>query len=216
MTISAILCVHDDLTWLPQALSSIASQTRPVQEILLVKSEQTPPEADEWAEQFGAKTTTQETPGLAAARNHGIALAQGELLAFLDSDDVWEDEKTHVQLANLKMKNLDAVTGTLRRFTETSGAAGQYAPAHFTEVAPALTPGGLLAKKSVFETVGLFDTRYRIACDHEWFMRLTEASVRWGKMPGLVLRKRIHAGNLSNRMTEYRREIMNILKQKHG
>jgi glycosyltransferase involved in cell wall biosynthesis len=214
MTITAILCVHDDLTWLPEALSSIASQTRPVQEILVVKSVQTPPEADALAEKFNTKTTTQPTPGLAAARNHGIALAQGELLAFLDSDDLWEPEKTQVQLAFLTEKKLDAVTGTLCRFAEAMGGAGQYDPAHFTQTAPALTPGGLLVKKSVFETVGLFDTRYRIACDHEWFMRLTEAPVRWEKTSDLVLRKRIHTGNLSNRIAEYRREIMEILKQR--
>lgn len=214
MTITAILCIHDDLTWLPQALSSIAAQTRPVQEIWVVKSELTPPEADAMAEKFGAKASTQPAPGLAAARNHGIGLAQGELFAFLDSDDLWEPEKTQVQLAVLTEKKLDAVTGTLRRFAEAMGAPGQYSAAHFTETAPALTPGGLLVKKSVFSSVGLFDTRYRIACDHEWFMRLTESPVRWEKTTDPVLRKRIHSGNLSNRIAEYRREIMDILKKR--
>lgn len=215
MNITAVLCVHDDLTWFPQALSSVASQTRPVQEVLVVQSAQTPPEAGELAERFGAKTVVQTSPGLAAARNCGIALAQGDWLAFLDSDDLWENEKTHVQSAYLKKKDLDAVTGMLLRFTETPGATGQYTASHFTEVVPALTPGGLLVKKAVFKTTGLFDDRYRIACDHAWFMRLSEAPVRWEKMPDLVLRKRIHSGNLSNRTAEYRREIMNILRQKH-
>ncbi|MEZ4959830.1 MAG: glycosyltransferase family A protein [Saprospiraceae bacterium] len=213
-TITAILCVHDDPAWLPQALSSVVGQTRPADEILVVKSAQTPDMVDGLAKQFGAIAVQQEAPGLAAARNFGIFLAQGNMVAFLDCDDVWEKDKTAYQLHHLEAANLDAVTGQLLRFADGAGEGGAYSAAHFTETVPALTPGGLLVKKSVFDTVGLFDTRYRIACDHEWFMRLTAGPVQWEKMDNLVLRKRIHPGNLSHRTAEYRREIMEILRER--
>jgi glycosyltransferase involved in cell wall biosynthesis len=45
--------------------------------------------------------------GLAVSRNRGIALAQGDYLAFLDADDLWAVNKLEAQLAALK-SNPDA------------------------------------------------------------------------------------------------------------
>ncbi len=211
---TAILCVHDNLTWLPEALSSIAFQNKPVDELILVKSLQTPAAADDLAQKFGARILLQPAPGLAAARNHGIAAAAGDLIAFLDSDDFWEREKTEMQTGLLEVENLDAVIGCLVRFPGSGLAAKNFPEGHFGEAVQAMTPGGLLVRKSVFEKIGCFDPRYHIACDHEWFMRLTAANLNIRKTADVVLRKRIHGGNLSNQVAAYRQEIMQVLKNR--
>jgi glycosyltransferase involved in cell wall biosynthesis len=216
MTVSAIVCVHQNLAWLPEALASIAGQSAPVSEVILVKSKETPAGADELAKRFGVKKmAVQEEPGLAAARNLGIRLASGNAVAFLDSDDVWEKNKTEVQTNLLETESLDCVIGCLRRFPEGPLNGQLYSEAHFLETVPALTPGGVLVRKAVFEKTGCFDSSYRIACDHEWFMRLLETSLRLKKIPDVVLRKRIHAANLSNGSAAYRQEIMQVLKNRN-
>ena len=50
------------------------------------------------------------TPGLAGARNTGVVVAAGELIAFCDDDDVWRDSKLERQVATLGVA-LTSVTG---------------------------------------------------------------------------------------------------------
>ncbi len=47
-------------------------------------------------------TRTTDRVGLAAARNTGVAMAAGELLAFLDDDDEWEPAKIERQVRELE------------------------------------------------------------------------------------------------------------------
>jgi len=54
----------------------------------------------------------QENQERAVARNHGLKLAQGELIAFLDADDVWMLDKLSRQVALLD-KHPDAVLATV-------------------------------------------------------------------------------------------------------
>ena len=53
--------------------------------------------------QYGPQVTYlyQENRGVSAARNHAISKASGELLAYLDADDVWYPEKLERQVAFL-------------------------------------------------------------------------------------------------------------------
>ncbi len=54
--------------------------------------------------------------GACAARNRGIEAAQGEYIAFQDSDDIWHKDKLEKQINFLKLKSADMVYCGMNRY----------------------------------------------------------------------------------------------------
>ena len=65
---------------------------------------------------------------MGAARNTGLAAAGGELIAFLDQDDVWRPDKLGLQLAAIRERGLDFVQSR----TEVLLEAGVELPERFS------------------------------------------------------------------------------------
>jgi glycosyltransferase involved in cell wall biosynthesis len=96
--VSVVVPTYGDAEYLPKALESIAAQTHDNTEVVVVDST-----GVGWLERLaeeieGFKYIYQEPRGLAAARNRGIEVATGEVIAFLDADDYWHPEKLEKQL----------------------------------------------------------------------------------------------------------------------
>ena len=95
------------------AIDSILGQNVPSLELIVVddgSAEPAAPLVHSYGEQLLVHRQT--NGGIGSARNAGIALAKGEFLAFLDSDDVWMPNKLTTQLAALSEDpELDAVLG---------------------------------------------------------------------------------------------------------
>lgn len=81
-----------------EALDSVAAQTAAVAEIIVVDDGSPVPlrQPENWQGPPLVWLRT-ENRGLGAARNYGLRHCQGEFVAFLDSDDVWEAEKISAQ-----------------------------------------------------------------------------------------------------------------------
>lgn len=89
MHVSAIIPVYNGEPWLADALRSIASQTRPADEVIVVDDCSTDRSA-EIARAHGALVVHQPVNrGEGAARNAGIRAARGDAIAWLDADDYW-------------------------------------------------------------------------------------------------------------------------------
>jgi glycosyltransferase involved in cell wall biosynthesis len=139
--------------------------------------------------------------GLSAALNTGIAAAEGELIALLDSDDVWKTDKLERQVAFLaKHPEIDAafcdielvdrlsVTPSLMslmksfpRILHRGQPADEYAISAqqmylcLLEEVP-IKPTTFVVRKSVFEKVGMFDQAWVSGMDWEFFLRLSRSS----------------------------------------
>ncbi len=142
--------------------------------------------------------------GSAAARNRGVARAEGEVLAFLDDDDVWHPAYLEEQLAQLdRHPEADyAVTGHVE--VDGAGKIGlpdlrplyRYAQplAHLLAECPIHTLSILACRRSAFDRVGPFDEGLSIVHDLDWYARLVLSRTRMERCPNLLVARAVPGG----------------------
>ena len=101
--VSAVIPVHNGAAYVAEAVRSVLGQTRPPIECLVIDDGSTDGTA-EAVRQFGDEViyVRQDQAGPSAARNRGVELARGSLVAFLDHDDTWLPTKLDRQLEVLE------------------------------------------------------------------------------------------------------------------
>src|SRR2546423_7727277 len=93
VTVSVVVPAYNYARYLPQAIDSALGQTHPPLEVIVVddgSTDDTPRVLDAYGDRIRA--VRQANQGAGAARNAGIAVARGEYVAFLDSDDLWRPD----------------------------------------------------------------------------------------------------------------------------
>ncbi|MBS0558367.1 MAG: glycosyltransferase family 2 protein [Proteobacteria bacterium] len=98
MRISVVIPACNAAAFLGEALASVAAQTAPADEVIVVDDGSTDATAAV-AAKHGARVISTPNRGVSAARNTGIAAAQGDWIALLDADDLWHPEKLARQIA---------------------------------------------------------------------------------------------------------------------
>src|SRR5690606_34946074 len=96
-----------------RAVTSVLNQTHAVHEILVI-DDGSPDDIGAPLEDLDSRVRVvrQENAGASAARNHGLELATGEWIAFLDADDEWLPQRLELQFAALqKHREVGLVTG---------------------------------------------------------------------------------------------------------
>ncbi len=99
--VSVVIPVYNAMTYLSDTLNSVLQQTFSDFEVLIIDDGSTD-NIQAWVAQNitdpRVRLIPQANQGLSAARNTGIANAQGEYVAFLDADDLWKPTKLEVQV----------------------------------------------------------------------------------------------------------------------
>ena len=101
--VSAIVATYNRADVVSQAIESILGQTYENMEVIIVDDGSTDG-TDDMLRKFGSRIRIlrQQNAGPSAARNRGLAAAKGEIISFLDSDDIWLPAKTERQVALLQ------------------------------------------------------------------------------------------------------------------
>jgi GT2 family glycosyltransferase len=95
LSISVVICAYTEDRWdnLVDAVRSVAAQTRPVLEtIVVIDHNSSLLEKVKAAFPAAVVVKNSESRGLSGARNSGVAMARGQVIAFLDDDAVAETE----------------------------------------------------------------------------------------------------------------------------
>jgi glycosyltransferase involved in cell wall biosynthesis len=213
--VSVIMAVRNGERFLRSAIDSVLQQTYRPLEIVLIDGQSTDGTAEIARSYPEIRYIHQETLGVANAYNLGVESSAGELIAFLSHDDIWTPDKLTLQESYLREHpGAECVVARVKFFLEPGCAF----PASLRESIlegdhPLRIPETLLARRRVFERVGLFDTEIRAAEDMDWFARAVDLGVSIAIIDKVLLYKRIHDRNVSVNTTENIRSMFDLLRR---
>lgn len=191
--ISVIIPCYNGEAFVADAISSALAQELAPREIIVVDDGSTDGSAAQVA-RFGAAVRLLRGPhrGIAAARNRGVAAAEGELIAWLDADDLWEPEALRV-LAEVLVadRSLAGVYGMVEQFSTECVAVRRQVSSERTAARRA---GTMLFRRSAWALVGGFDESLTLGEMIDWISRAEGEGLRLA-VERLVLRRRVHDGN---------------------
>jgi glycosyltransferase involved in cell wall biosynthesis len=186
--VSLIIPCHNAAPWLAQTLESALAQTWPVKEIILVDDGSTDGSLAlaRSRESRGVRVITQANRGASAARNAGLRAARGDLIQYLDADDLLSADKIAAQLAILQDAPRDSVASCRwGRFQSDPAAAVFGDVSVFRDFTPAreflvqqagtgdmMHPAAWLTPRSLAEAAGPWDETLSLNDDGEYFCRV--------------------------------------------
>ena len=196
--VSVIVPVYNGVKFIAEAIESICAQNYHPLEIIIVDDGSTDDTSKIVQSYKNIRYIYQPNQGVAAARNTGIKNSSGELIAFLDADDLWEHNKLNVQVDCLLMHpNIGYILGRQQNFLELGiDKPFWLRKEHLLNDHVGFLPT-LMIRRRIFDKVGLFNTDYIISSDVEWFSRVKDACIPMMVVPEIVLFRRIHSTNLS-------------------
>ncbi len=205
--ISVIIPVYNSEKYLAEAVDSVRAQRYAPMEIIIIDDGSTDGTAGV-VRGLGddIRYVYQANAGPAAARNHGLRLAQGEIIAFQDADDVWTEDKLTVQLTLLARHPSAGVVLGFTRLIQTDGQIiGD--PGLITVLQAALF------RRVMFDHVGLLNEDMRQSEDVDWYLRALERDVQIITHRDVVLFYRRHAANLTHNRRETYAHFLLALKR---
>jgi glycosyltransferase involved in cell wall biosynthesis len=216
--VSCVVPVFNGEKYLAEAIGSVLAQTYSPIEIIVVDDGSTDSSPEILARFAGDVTIVrQQNAGPAAARNRGIANAKGEYVAFLDADDTWVATKTATQMRHFAdVPGLGVSTALMQNFW-TEEMREEAARAEGTDLAkPQPGPSQtILARRAAFDRAGSFDPRLSHRDTQDWIVRARAAGVRIEQLDEVLVRRRLHATNLSrSRGTQDAEELFAIIHKK--
>lgn len=212
-SISVIIPVYNAEKYVEEAVESVLNQTVQPEEIIIINDGSTDGSAEKAKEyEPDVKLISQENKGISGARNTGLRAADGNIIAFLDSDDIWTEDHLEVLLSALKKnKNCAIVCGYVRQFMSKDVDENENRIPEGAEIMPGYVVGASLIKKEVFEKIGLFNEDLILADTVDFFARAKDANLSIKIIDDIVLKRRIHTSNVGLRHRDKRFDYTKVL-----
>src|ERR1043166_4498532 len=176
--VSVIIPMRNGVAFLPQAVASIEAQNYPALDIVVVDDG-----SDDDVQavlrrlHMPIRYVRQEPSGPAAARNRGIREAKGELIAFLDVDDLWPPDNLSIMVDAMSGPARPDVVQGYPQIMRLMPDSGDYEFIGCPLEVFLDYLGGALYRRSAFDRVGLLDESLAYCEDVDWFYRARDGGL---------------------------------------
>lgn len=229
--VSIVIPAYNAAKFLPEVIQSVLNQSYQNWELLVIDDGSTDNTAElvnEYSEQDRrVHLISKENGGVSVARNLGAQLAKGELIAFLDSDDLWLEDKVSAHVSYMTSHPQVGVSFGRVELIETDGKTTNKLTDNIVDTLqpqdlfysnPTVTTSNLVIRKSVFQTLNGFDESMQYNEDIDLLFRLAiQDSWEIKSIDQVLVQYRLHSSGLSStlmKMEEGWVILMNKARQK--
>lgn len=218
MNVSVVIPTYNSGPLVVEAVESVLRQTLPAAQVIVVDDGSTD-DTVQRLEPYRGRIDFVQQPNarVAAARNTGLERATGELIAFLDADDVWHPRKLERQLAALRKQpqigllatELTDWPGEFVALADGGDGRATIVPLTTMLVFNPLATSSIVVRRALLEQVGRFDTELFGPEDYDLWLRCAQQS------PVAILQQpltgyRDSSGSLSKQADSMRRGLLRI------
>ena len=223
--VSVVIPTYNRARCLAEAVDSVLAQEEAEVELIVVDDGSTDGTAHMLAGYGEAiRVLRQENRGVSAARNAGIAAAQAELLAFLDSDDVWLPGKLRAQVDFFAARPEALICQTEELWVKNGrrvnpGRRHRKRGGMIFEASLELclvSPSAVMIRRELFERVGRFDEGLPACEDYDLWLRVSRRFPVHLIEAALIVKRGGHPDQLSRGWGLDRYRIASILKLLEG
>ncbi|MEA5521452.1 glycosyltransferase [Limnoraphis robusta] len=216
--VSVIIPVYNGSRYLSQAVESVLSQTDCQFEVIVVDDGSTD-NTSEILQHYSDRIRYffQKNQGVAAARNRGIQEAKAEFIALLDQDDLFLPDKLAEQIACFEtFSEVGFVNSGWRLIDREGNPISDIEPWHNLPnldlqtliIHSPILPSSMMFRRTWWEKVGGFDSRFNGVDDAEFVWRLAVAGCQAIWLQKITVEYRQHEQTVSNQKAVERAETL--------
>ncbi len=174
--ISIVTVVFNAQNVLEQTLRSAISQTYTNIELIIVdggSTDRTLDIAQKFSQHIGT-LISEKDKGIYDAMNKGVQAAKGEWIYFLNAGDSFFDDKALFDIFSKEYGEVELIYGKVQTINEPTGINYLFgAEATFKSFYNSfpICHQAAFTRKEAFTRIGLYDLRYKLVADHQWFVR---------------------------------------------
>jgi glycosyltransferase involved in cell wall biosynthesis len=201
--ISIVTPSYNRAAMIADAVESVLAQDYPAFEHIIVDGASTDKTLDILARYPHLKVVSEPDRGMYDAINKGIGIAQGDILAWLNTDDFYPPRALEtVADAFSTHPDTSAVSGKAETFDETNGNQHMIRSEEpidekdfWRRIVEAPVPNGWFFHRSIFEKVGQFDPTFHYVGDRHFIIRIALQGIRPVPIYHTLYRYRQHPGS---------------------
>ena len=201
---SVVIPNFNGVAFLSETLASIAAQQTVAMDVVIVDGGSTDGSVEiirSWAEANGARWISEPDGGQAQAINKGFRMARGEIVTWLNSDDLFPPGAVARAIHEFeKDRDLDFIWGFCL-LIDADGQPIRIGNFHVRRDLAELRGSrnfviqpGTWFRRSVFDRFGYLDESYQFVFDYEFFLRMA-GNVKARFVPEVVSNFRIHSSS---------------------